>query len=347
MKVSQRIRLLHEIAPCAVAAFFTGLIVFCSPALSDTAASLPPVEDADVPPSPDYERASSWLVKPDNPDEFSIDVIWVYPTVLYDQSEWLMNITRKDLVAGALESVDTEALVFAGQANLYVPLYRQMNLAGFDLPEEQGDHLISYGENDVRRALRYYFQHHNNGRPFIVAGHSQGSYVLTQLIVNHWGKLGVEDQLIAGYLIGWSITNEDLEDNAAIKICDAPAETGCFIAYNSVAPGKQSEAPMILKGATVVNPLTWTREPTLAPSSLNSGSTFFDKKGIWQTYPGFASAQIVDEGLVVIPEDPSMLDSPFFPEGVYHSYDYSLFFENLKSNVSQRIQAHLSNRIDE
>ncbi|MBO0344297.1 DUF3089 domain-containing protein [Roseibium sp. CAU 1637] len=346
MQISQRIRLLREHTPGTFAAVFAGLIVAFGLATPATADGLPPVTDAVVPPPPDYEKAASWLAKPDNPNQFAVDILWLYPTVLYDQTEWLMDITRKDLVAGALESVDTEALVFSGQANLYAPLYRQMNLAGFDLPEDQRDHLISYGEDDARRALTYYMQHHNNGRPFIVAAHSQGSYVLTQLLVDHWGKLGIEDQLIAGYLIGWSITQEDLTDNTAIKICDTPSETGCFVTYNSVAPGRQSAAPMILKGAAVVNPLTWTREPTLARADLNAGTTFFDQQGNRQTYPGLASAQIVDDGLVVTAEGPFELDSTFFPKGVYHSYDYSLFFENLKSNASQRIQAYLSNKPD-
>ncbi|MCX2725784.1 DUF3089 domain-containing protein [Roseibium salinum] len=333
---------------CRSLAGFAALILAAwmvsTPALSETAASLPPADKAVIPPAPDYDEASSWLARPDNPDAFAVDILWVYPTVLYDQSAWLMDITRKDLIAGAAETVHSEALVFSGQANLYAPFYRQMNLAGFNLPEDERDALTAHGEEDIRRALRHYMEHYNNGRPFIVAAHSQGSYVLTQLIVDHWGKLGIEAQLIAGYLIGWSITGEDLQDNPAIDICGEPRQTGCFISYNSVAAGKQGEAPMILKGAIVVNPLTWTRETKLAPSSLNLGSTLFDGENPWRTYPGFTSAQIADHGLVVAPADPALLETPFFPQGVYHSLDYSLFFENIKSNAAQRIQAHLARK---
>lgn len=28
-----------------------------------------------------------------------------------------------------------------------------------------------------------------------------------------------------------------------------------------------------------------------------------------------------------------------FPEGVYHAFDYVLFFENLKANIARRIKA--------
>lgn len=305
---------------------------------------LPPVQDAVIPPPPDYADDASWLARPSDPDRYAVDVIWVYPTVLYDNSAWLMDITRPDLIAGAKETVATEARAFSGQANLYAPFYRQMNLDGFNLDPKESDALVAYGEDDIRRALKYYMEHHNKGRPFILASHSQGSYVLTQLILHNWGKIGVEDQLIAGYLIGWSITDDDLKANPAINICFTPHQTGCFISYNSVAPGRQSAAPMILPGATVVNPLTWTRDPAPAPRRLNMGSTFFNKDGSSQSYPGFASAQIKDGGLEVVAEDPKRLANPYFPPGVYHGYDYSLFFENIRSNAAQRIETYLLRR---
>lgn len=334
---------LHLPAILLLAGFlFTGLPQWESQTAFAGTAELPPFTTTDVPPAPNYEDDASWLARPKDPDQFAVDIVWIYPTVLYDESAWLMDITRKDLIAGAEETVATEAHSFSGLANLYAPLYRQMNLSGFNLPKEQRDALAAYGEEDVRRALKYYLDHHNNGRPFIIAAHSQGSYVLTQLALDHWGKIGLEDRMIAAYVIGWSITADDLKANPKITICDEPHQTGCFISYNSVAAGHQKDAPMILPGAVVVNPLTWTRDETLAPASLNRGSTFFNKDQSSKTLPHFTSAQIADGGLVVTPKDPSLLASPFFPAGVYHSYDYSLFFENIRANAAQRIEAYLS-----
>jgi pimeloyl-ACP methyl ester carboxylesterase len=321
-----------------------GLLVSGKTAAVAGTAELPPFTTADVPPAPNYEDDASWLARPEDPDQFAVDLVWIYPTVLYDESAWLMDITRKDLIAGAQETVATEAHAFSGLANLYAPFYRQMNLSGFNLPKQQRDALAAYGEEDVRKALKYYLDHHNNGRPFIVAAHSQGSYVLTQLALHHWGRIGHEKRMIAAYVIGWSITGDDLKVNPKITICDEPHQTGCFISYNSVAAGHQKDAPMILPGAVVVNPLTWTRDEALAPASLNRGSTFFNKDQSSRTLPHFTSARIADGGLVVTPKDPSLLESPFFPAGVYHSYDYSLFFENIRANAAQRIEAYLSER---
>ncbi|WP_319772086.1 DUF3089 domain-containing protein [Breoghania sp.] len=328
-----------------IAALLAASLLFLAPSASTSDAdTLPPFTPADVPPAPDYAEASSWLDLPENPDQFGVDIIWLYPTVLVDNSAWLMDITRKDLIAGAAESVATEARIFSGQANLYAPLYRQMNLAGFNLPEEQRDAIVAYGEDDAKRAMAYYMEHYNKGRPFILAAHSQGSYVLTQLLVDYWGKLGIEDQLIAGYVVGWSVTHQDLKDNPAITICEEARQTGCFVSYNSVAPGRQEASPLILPGAIVVNPLTWTREETLAPASRNRGSTFFNQDHTYQILPEFASAQIADGGLAVVAKDPARLNSPYFPQGVYHGYDYPLFYENIMSNAAQRIQSYLDAR---
>ncbi len=208
---------------------------------SEQRPTMPAFTKADVPPKPDNTQASGWLAKPADPDRFDVDILWLYPTVLADDSAWLMNITDKQLVAGADLSVASEARAFSGQANLYAPLYRQMNLAGFYLPEPKRDALVAYGVEDVRRAFEYYMKHDNKGRPFILAAHSQGSYLLTELLVKYWGKIGIEDQLVAGYVVGWSITARDLADNPNIEICDSAHQTGCFVSYNSVAPGHQKD----------------------------------------------------------------------------------------------------------
>ncbi|QDG75015.1 DUF3089 domain-containing protein [Labrenzia sp. PHM005] len=321
-------------------------------AASEQVSSLPPVTEVNVPPAPDYSKETSWLAKPDNPDQFAVDIIWLYPTVLAGGSTWLMHITNKDLVEEAELTVKVDARVFSVQANLYSPLYRQMNFAGFSLPKKERDALIRYGIDDVRRALEHYFKHDNNGRPFILAGHSQGSYLLTELLLKYWGETGYEDQLIAGYVIGWSITEENLKENSNIKICSEANQIGCFITYNTVAPGKQKYSPVIFPGAVVVNPLSWTREDTLVPASRNIGSAIPNQNkdgkfvGTFTLFPGFASAQIADGGVAVIAKNPDLLVTKpkVFHTGVYHVFDYLLFSENISKNAAQRIQTFLTDK---
>ncbi|MCJ2166109.1 MULTISPECIES: DUF3089 domain-containing protein [unclassified Pseudodesulfovibrio] len=316
------------------------LVLACGQALA--ASTLPVFTQASVPEAPDYAETQGWLVQPDTPGVRPVDVFWVYPTVLGDTEHWLMDPASVPLLKAAMNSVLTQAGVFSGQANLYAPIYRQMNMAGLSLPDEQVEKLMQYGMEDVQRAFTYYLEHLNQGRPFILAGHSQGSNLLAEYAVKNWGTLGCENRLVAAYLIGWSITDDDLKANPALKMCGNATQVNCFISYNSVAQGRQKAAPTIRPGAIVTNPLTWTTNDEFAPAALNLGATFFDEDGSTRTYPHFTPAQVKDSGLEVQPEEPGLLDSDSttFPTGVYHKFDYSLFFENLRQNVHDRIAAY-------
>ena len=315
------------------------ITVFCLVLVLPSQA-MPPLDLKNLPEAPDYAMPGSWLVKPAAPTA-SVDVFFVYPTVLFNDKDWMMDTTRSDMRAAAMEMVSTQASVFAGKANIYVPMYRQMNLAGLDLSDTDAVPLQKIVHNDIWRALFYYLKYENNGRPFFLAGHSQGSMILTDLLLEHWGSTGAEKRLIAAYLIGWSLTPTELAANPYVRMCERSDQTGCVISYNTMAAGRQSAAPTLKKGALAVNPLSWTTDGVFVPAKKNLGSVFFDKTGKATTYSHFTSAQIVDGGLIVQPENIALVtvQGGHFPEGVYHAFDYSLFFENLKANIAERIDA--------
>lgn len=310
------------------------------------ATAMPEFGPESVPTAPDYSEAESWLSLPDNPDKHPVDIFWVYPTVLADDEHWLMDPASEQMRRISFGTIVKQASVFTGQVNLYAPMYRQMNMAALSLPAERQGEMMAYGKDDVWRAFTYYLEHHNNGRPFILAGHSQGSDILVEQAVRHWGTLGVEKQLVAAYLIGWSITEDDLRANPAMTMCTEAGQINCFISYNTVAEGRQKFAPTIRQGARVTNPLTWQVGGPAAPASMNIGAVFFGENGETRTIPHFTSARVEDSGLVVEPRDPALVDSgsATFPEGVYHVFDYSLFYENLKQNAGQRIRTMLEGR---
>jgi len=75
---------------------------------------------------------------------------------------------------------------FSGVCRTFAPLYRQMTLgavaaaaAGADVSKPA---MLAYA--DVRAAWREYLAKYNNGRPYVLIGHSQGSLMLQQLIAN-------------------------------------------------------------------------------------------------------------------------------------------------------------------
>ena len=111
----------------------------------------------------------------------AVDCFYVYPTVSRDQG---MN---SDLNPGGGEekaAVVTQFARFAGVCRTFAPIYRQMTLgavaaaaAGADI---KAPATLAYA--DVVAAWRNYLATKNQGRPFVLIGHSQGSLMLQLLI---------------------------------------------------------------------------------------------------------------------------------------------------------------------
>jgi hypothetical protein len=316
--------------------------------------SLPPFNpDMDIPEAPDYSSPASWLAMPAH---FSrkrqpVDVFWVYPTILSDASTYLMDISDPDLQEKATWTLVEQASIFDGQANVYAPLYRQNNVKINPLMLTDARPIFDLGQQDLIRAFDYFLKHFNKGeRPIILAAHSQGSVRVIEL--SKAGELLTGnpeslERLVAAYVIGYSITRSDLDGNPFMKICTSATDTGCFITYNTVSAeeGKESQAPTVLPGTYVVNPLTWRTDTDLAPASENIEAAFFkheDPKNPAR-HKNFAAAQIVNNALVINdishPEE-LPATSVTFPKEVYHMYDYAIFYENLRENVAERIQSY-------
>ncbi len=316
------------------------LAINFSIALGGVCLAMPPLDLTTQPAAPDYTTAEGWIAKPASPTA-PVDVFYVYPTVLFNDTDWIMDTTRPDMQSAAKAQVKTQASVFEGQANIYAPMYRQMNLAGLGLSDTDAAPLQEIVHRDVWRAFTHYLKYENNGRPFFLAGHSQGSMILTDLMLEHWGTTGAENQLVAALLIGWSLTSADLDAHPYVQMCKSSDQTGCVISYNTMAEGRQFAAPTLKSGALAVNPLSWTMDGALVPADKNLGSVFFDNSLTPTSYPNFTSAQIVDGGLIIQPKNVDLVtvEGGHFPKGVYHAFDYSLFFENLKVNIAERIEA--------
>ncbi len=293
--------------------------------------------------SVDYSEEASWLALPENANAHPVDVFFVYPTI-YQGSD-TQDISDPEQIKASKEPLYTQASVFSESANIYAPLYRQLGKAGFSEPDFMEQ--LEIGEQDVKDALLYYLAHFNKGKPFIIAGHSQGSSTLAALLTKIWGTTGAEERMIATYILGYSITEDNMMKNPAIRMSEDPLDTGCFIAWNTMADGMQDQAIQILPGAVVTNPLNWisTKEDgEYVPADKNLGAVFFTGEGYEQSfYPEFSSAQVKAGGLVCDPIDTQVL-SDYPIEGLYHRDDYSLFYKNIANNIQQRIDEYFGFR---
>lgn len=141
--------------------------------------------------SPDYSKASSWCQIPaitKNVDTFYILATEYMGFNAGDPDYATMD--NAEMVEGAPIQYAMNASAFSDSTNVFMPFYRQSSLryAG-EIYKRDGniDAAISgMPYNDITAALDYYFKHYNNGRPFILASHSQGSAIAQLVLKNYF-----------------------------------------------------------------------------------------------------------------------------------------------------------------
>jgi pimeloyl-ACP methyl ester carboxylesterase len=295
--------------------------------------------------SPDYQESSAWVTQASSPDK-PIDVFYVYPTIYSADSPPNMDFQDEALRSAAEHLMTAQAGVYSNQANLFAPYYRQMSMARLNPDEDMfQNEYFKVGYSDISRAFTYYLEHLNEGRPFILAGHSQGSMALISLMQEYFDDPELQERLVAAYLIGYSITPDILAAAPWMRTATGADDTGVIISYNTQAPGATG-SPVLLPGAFCINPLTWTTDATPAGKEQNLGAVFFNdtQPVIEREIPQYAGATVNPDSGALITELPEELDGGGFPPGIYHRFDYELWFRNLEANVTTRCKQFLSQK---
>jgi hypothetical protein len=247
--------------------------------------------------------------------------------------------------------------VFSPLANVYAPYYRQAAIQVLEEPREKQNAIVG-GEptTDAISAFDYYIKHLNKGRPFILAGHSQGSNIMINLMADYMKKNPeVYKRMIAAYVPGYSVTPEYLQQNSELKFAENADDTQVIVSYNTVAPTTKMPDPVVLPGAMVINPITWTRSEATATASQNRGSISLDKNGYAmldaQGQPkkvlGVADARIdtAKGELICSTVETATLDpgNSLVAAGIFHNYDYPFYYFDLRANAANRIARYLAN----
>lgn len=163
-----------------------------------------------------------------------VDCFYVYPTV---STEPMPN---SDMIPGAAELnvIRQQFARFGSVCRQYAPMYRQITLMGLGRVLSGAvslDHGLQY--DDVRDAWREYLKHDNKGRPFVLIGHSQGSFILAELIRQEIDGKPVQARMVSAIIPGATIALPRGKDVGGsfqhVPICRSASETGCVIAYSS------------------------------------------------------------------------------------------------------------------
>ncbi len=253
----------------------------------------------------DYSDAATWLCRPGKtpspcqvnldatvkaadgsltPDPFTaatdpkIDCFYVYPTVSTDPGQ------NSDMVANAAENgvVVAQAARFASVCRLFAPLYRQVTLTALNKGVgnflDPQAHDLAY--NDVLAAFQQYLAKDNQGRGFVLIGHSQGSMHLIRLIKEQIDpNPQLRSRLVSALVIGAGVrvpAGADVGgDFANVPACRKTDQTGCVVAYSSFNATSPPPSNSLFGrgGVLCVNPAALAGGPADLRGYFPAGST--------------------------------------------------------------------------
>lgn len=307
--------------------------------------------------APDYSLPDCWLQVPEITKD--VDTFYVYSTVYFDSSfeegaPDYAALDNPEMLLGALGEYATNASVYEDSTNVFVPYYRQAGMRYANEVSKTGNidaALSGISYDDMSAALDYYFEKCNNGRPFIIAGHSQGSAMVRYILKNYFKKHPeYYERMVAAYAIGYSITKEDLESNPHMKFATGESDTGVIISWHTEGPKNVEENARnvaVLPHGISINPLNWKRDETYAPASENLGSYMANAESeMYEITDVGADAKVVLNRGVIVTNTTYDQYAPaeFFGPQSFHEDDYTLYYNNLKANVAKRIAAYMANQ---
>ena len=297
----------------------------------------------------DYSKKRNWLSLPKDPEK-PVDLLFLYPSSCEDPlADTICSVNNLIMRTSAKRIFGQEASAFEPVANIFAPFWRQVNATKLSKMTFEEVDQAEWAEprTDVYAALDYYFENLNQGRPYFLAGHSQGSR-LSYIVLADYMKEHPDyyAKMIAAYCIGDSLTQQYLEDNPHVKAAQAADDLGVVVSWNTEGPANKGKPSLVVApGAICINPLNWRTDETPAGPELNLGSyvPHLLTPGM-DEIPIKADAVIDRERGTVMVTNPAFekytitaltgmkdLES-VFGQASYHGCDYSFLYLKIREN---------------
>ncbi len=290
-----------------------------------------PAEQVYVPLAPNYADAANWHIELNDSTGNGADVFYVPSTWEYDwqTADGLTSHYADPSIQKHHDDIEIEmtaaADYMADGNNFYSPHYRHITLDSWaTLNEDTINRRYSQvAFTDVKAAFDRFINNYNNGRPFILAGFSQGAKSVVEL-----EKVLTAEQrsrLVAAYVLGYKVTPDDLAQCPAIKAAQDSTDTGVTICYNSVSDVKYVKAVVSSPNTMCINPVNWRTDAT--PAILNDTITVtLSPEYKVLVLSGFDGSYL-----------PNILD--ILNVGDYHGIEPWVYSDCLRRNFKQRIAA--------
>jgi hypothetical protein len=297
----------------------------------------------------------------------AFDCFYVYPTVS-DQKTTLANLH----IDPEEKSIALyQAARYSQYCRVYAPMYRQVTVTALDSGNTESPAELAKPVNDVRAAFASYLKNDNDGRPFVLIGHSQGSFVLEQLIAKDVDtKPAVRQRMLSAILMGGNVLVKNGKNVGGtfqhVPACRSDTELACVIAFSTF--DQPVPNPSLFGRSTVAGQHVLCTNPAalgggaakvdpILPSALFAPGTLIAlgnkllnvtqpmPKTVWSSEPGAYSAQCSSAGganvLQITPLGGAQTPTPSpTPEWGLHLLDANVALGNLLNDVHAESRAY-------
>lgn len=223
-----------------------------------------------------WSDPQKWYQSPNGYDAGRTDVLYLVSTEVISATDgkgapcWRSRLIEEDMEAIKGEIAWVEQNMFYDDFNLIAPFYHQLTFTTLTQdPGNNCDEEYRKVADEVCDAFDCYMETLNGGRPFILAGFSQGA-MLTLDLLEHMSDEQYS-RMIACYTIGYRLSEEDLK-NPHIKAAKGEGDTGVVISFNSTRT-REAIWPLVSADAAVcINPLNWKTDSTPEAFEFNETS---------------------------------------------------------------------------
>lgn len=289
-------------------------------------------ESTYLPKSPDYTDSTMWYEMKNDIDNNGADIFYIVATWEFD---WK---TKDSLLCHYADPVnmpnhrqhmgiEIEKIgEYMGKGNnYYAPYYRHISLNSWTECEDTiSNRFFTVAFDDIKRSFDLFLKKKNNGRPFILAGFSQGAKAVVELV--KYMPDSIANRMVAAYVMGYKVTAADTLASHNLKAAQKSDDTGVTICYNSVSDVKYIKPVLCESNIFCINPVNWKCDTTEAMIGDSITVTLLPEHQVLVVKGFDASAY------------PPILN--MINVGDYHGAEPYLYKDFLEKNVKERIEAY-------
>ena len=337
-----------------------------------------PFDPQDAVAPPDYAQARNWAALPEREGledrvpagttaaveqgSAPVDVFFIHPTGFLRGSSWTFSMNADTATEENTQwMMANQASAYNGCCNVYAPRYRQASIFAYFKGPEIREEVLGFAYQDVARAFDYFLANFNQGRPSIIASHSQGTHHGVRLLKEKIDGTPLIRRMVAAYVIGGGVASAQFDEMKDIGLCADETDLHCAVHWDTYSEAVIEEPINDRIDNVCVNPLTWTVDGGLADRSHHIGAVPVsgdfqvglsgDDKPSGMVFeplaapiPNMLQAQCKDGVLYITDQTGTSFGNAggSFGGGNYHGLDYPVFHMDIRENAQRRVAEYFA-----